>query len=108
MPAIAPSRPMASRTSSSRPIATCVPRRPMPQTLFIAAVVGPPGREVVKRLLPALRRRHDVSLVICNAENSAAGFGCTRDSAADLFKAGVDVITGGNHIWDRRESLPYL
>jgi metallophosphoesterase (TIGR00282 family) len=76
--------------------------------LFIADAVGSPGREAVKRLLPDLRRRHDVSLVICNAENSAAGFGCTRESAAELFKAGVDVLTGGNHIWDRRESIPYL
>src|SRR5439155_1387226 len=55
-----------------------------------------------------LRRRHDIALVVCNSENSAAGFGCTRESASDLFKAGVDVLTGGNHIWDRRESLPYL
>ncbi len=76
--------------------------------LFVADVVGSPGRKVVKRLLPDLRRRHDVSLVICNAENSAAGFGCTRESAAELFEAGVDVLTGGNHIWDRRESLAYL
>ena len=76
--------------------------------LFIADAVGSPGREVVKRLLPDLRRRHDIGLVICNCENSAGGFGCTRESAADLFKAGVDVITGGNHIWDRRESLSYL
>ena len=76
--------------------------------LFIADVVGSPGREVVKRLLPDLRRRLDLALVVCNAENSAAGFGCTRDSAADLFKAGADVLTGGNHIWDRREAIAYL
>ena len=76
--------------------------------LFIADVVGSPGREVVKRLLPELRRRLDLAFVVCNAENSAAGFGCTRDSAADLFKAGADVLTGGNHIWDRRESIAYL
>ena len=80
----------------------------MLKLLFIADAVGSPGREVVKRLLPDLRRRHDIGLVVCNCENSAAGFGCTRDSAADLFKAGVDVITGGNHIWDRREALSYL
>ncbi len=80
----------------------------MLKLLFIADAVGSPGREVVKRLLPELRRRHDIGLVVCNCENSAGGFGCTRDSAADLFKAGVDVITGGNHIWDRREALSYL
>ncbi len=76
--------------------------------LFIADVVGSPGREVVGRLLPELRRRYDLALVVCNAENSAAGYGCTKDSAGDLFRAGVDVITGGNHLWDRRESLAYL
>src|SRR5439155_7349992 len=100
----------ASRTWCCRPTvpAPPTPRSPMLNILFIADVVGSPGREVVKRLLPDLRRRHDLALVVCNAENSAAGFGCTRDSAADLFRAGVDVLTGGNHIWDRRESLPYL
>jgi len=76
--------------------------------LFIADAVGSPGRDVVTKLLPDLRRRHDLGLVICNAENSAAGFGCTKESAHDLFRAGVDVLTGGNHIWDRRESLSYL
>jgi calcineurin-like phosphoesterase len=49
--------------------------------LFIADVIGSPGREVVRALLPALRRRHDLHLVVCNAENSAAGFGLTRDGA---------------------------
>lgn len=76
--------------------------------LFVADVIGSPGRDVLKALLPDLRRRHDVALVICNGENSAGGFGLTRDSAADLFAAGADVLTGGNHLWDRRESTAYL
>ena len=76
--------------------------------LFIADVVGSPGRKVVKALLPELRRRHNLGLVICNAENSAGGFGVTRDGAAELFAAGVDVITGGNHLWDKKESHGYL
>jgi len=76
--------------------------------LFIADVVGSPGREVVKAVLPDLRRRYDLSLVICNCENSAGGFGCTQDSAADLFRAGADVLTGGNHLWDRRDSMKFL
>jgi len=76
--------------------------------LFIADVIGSPGREVVRALLPELRRRHDVGLVVCNGENSAGGFGLTRESARDLFAAGVDVLTGGNHLWDRKESLDYL
>jgi 2',3'-cyclic-nucleotide 2'-phosphodiesterase len=76
--------------------------------LFIADVIGSPGRDVVKAMLPGLRRRFALDLVVCNGENAAGGFGLTRDSAAGLFAAGVDVLTGGNHIWDRKESLGYL
>ena len=80
----------------------------MLRILFIADVIGAPGREVVKALLPELKRRHTLDLVICNGENAAGGFGLTRDSANGLYEAGVDVLTGGNHLWDRKESLGYL
>ena len=76
--------------------------------LFVADVIGSPGREVLEAVLPGLRERHQPALVVCNGENSAGGFGLTRDSAAALFRAGVDVLTGGNHLWDRKESLDYL
>jgi len=76
--------------------------------LFIADVIGSPGRDVVQALLPELKRRFAIDLVVCNGENAAGGFGLTRDSAADLFAAGVDVLTGGNHLWDRKESIGYL
>ena len=76
--------------------------------LFIADVIGAPGRDVVQALLPELKRRHALDLVVCNGENAAGGFGLTRDSAGGLFAAGIDVLTGGNHIWDRKESLGYL
>jgi len=76
--------------------------------LFIADVIGAPGREVVEALLPELKRRHQPSLIIINGENAAGGFGLTRDSAAALFRAGADVLTGGNHLWDRKESIDYL
>jgi metallophosphoesterase (TIGR00282 family) len=76
--------------------------------LFVADVIGSPGREVLRALLPDLRRRHDVHLVVCNCENSAAGFGVTRDVARELFDAGCDVLTGGNHLWDKKESMEYL
>jgi hypothetical protein len=76
--------------------------------LFIADVIGAPGREVVKALLPALRQRHDVHLVIANVENAAGGFGLTRDSGEALAADGVDVFTGGNHLWDRKDSVPYV
>src|SRR5499426_1803660 len=76
--------------------------------LFIADVIGSPGRDVVRTLLPELKRRYAIDLVVCNGENAAGGFGLTRDSASGLFAAGVDVLTGGNHLWDRPESLGYL
>jgi len=76
--------------------------------LFVADVIGSPGREVLRALLPELRRRHDVHLVICNCENSAAGFGVTREVARDLFDAGCDVLTGGNHLWDKKDSIEYI
>jgi hypothetical protein len=80
----------------------------MTNLLFIADVIGAPGREVVKGLLPELRRLHDLHLVVCNCENSAAGYGVTRDVARDLFDAGCDVLTGGNHLWDKRDSVEYI
>ncbi len=80
----------------------------MTNLLFIADVIGSPGREVVRGLLPELRRRHDLHLVICNCENSAAGYGVTRDTARDLFDAGCDVLTGGNHLWDKKDAIDYL
>ena len=76
--------------------------------LFIADVIGSPGREVVQALLPGIKRRFGVHLTICNGENAAGGFGLTRDSAAALLEAGADVLTGGNHLWDRKESISYL
>jgi 2',3'-cyclic-nucleotide 2'-phosphodiesterase len=80
----------------------------MTNILFIADVIGAPGRDVVRALLPDIRRRHDVHLVICNGENAAGGFGLTRDSADGLYEAGVDVLTGGNHLWDRKDALGFL
>lgn len=80
----------------------------MTNLLFIADVIGAPGREVVRALLPELRSRHDLHFVVCNCENSAAGYGVTRDTARDLFDAGCDALTGGNHLWDKKDSLDYI
>jgi metallophosphoesterase (TIGR00282 family) len=71
--------------------------------LFIGDVVGSPGRKAVARLVPALRERHRVDLVIANGENAAGGSGITPDTAAEIFAAGVDVITSGDHLWDQKE-----
>ena len=69
--------------------------------LFVGDVFGRPGRHVVTRLVPGLRSETGASLVVANGENAASGVGITADTAAEMFSAGVDVITGGNHIWDK-------
>ena len=65
--------------------------------------MGSPGREVLKKHLALSREQHHVDAVIANGENAAAGFGLTVQTAEELFGAGVDFITSGNHIWDKRE-----
>ena len=76
--------------------------------LFIGDVVGRPGRRAVTQWLPALRRELRPDLVIANGENSAGGFGVTPETFNDLTGAGVDVVTGGNHIWHTREAPALL
>jgi hypothetical protein len=76
--------------------------------LFIGDIVGSPGREVLSKHLAEIVAQHQVDLVIANGENSASGFGITPRLADDLFAAGVEVITGGNHSWDRKEILDYI
>jgi metallophosphoesterase (TIGR00282 family) len=75
---------------------------------MVGDVVGRPGRKAVAALLPELRRKHELDLVVANGENAAGGIGLTVDTAEELFKAGVDVITSGNHIWHHKEIVPYL
>ena len=76
--------------------------------LMIGDVIGKPGREAVSRILPGLRNQLGIDLVIANGENAAAGFGLTVDTASDLLDSGVDVLTSGNHIWDKKEFIPYM
>ena len=76
--------------------------------LFIGDIVGKPGRELVRRGLPALVERSSVDLVIANAENAAAGFGITREIGDQLLGWGVDVMTTGNHVWDKKEAIDYI
>lgn len=76
--------------------------------LFIGDVVGVPGRRILKASLPQLRRDHQPDLVVANGENSAGGNGLTPVTADEIFRAGCDVVTSGNHIWDRKEIFPYL
>lgn len=76
--------------------------------LFIGDIVGQPGRNAVKTLLPKLREQHTLDFVIANGENSAGGSGITPKTAAEIFSAGVDVITSGDHLWDQKEVMELL
>ena len=76
--------------------------------LFIADIVGQPGRRAVKELVPQLKRRHLIDVVVANGENSAGGSGITVNTAAEIFAAGVDVITSGDHLWDQKEVMELL
>jgi metallophosphoesterase (TIGR00282 family) len=75
---------------------------------FFGDVVGRSGREGLARHLPQLRRVLDLEFVIINAENAAAGFGITEATAKELFEAGADCLTLGNHSWDQKEAMTYI
>jgi metallophosphoesterase (TIGR00282 family) len=76
--------------------------------LFIGDIVGKTGRQALSRELHRLVDRHLVDCVIANGENAAGGFGLTEEVARDLFKLGVDLITSGNHIWDKKDALDFI
>ena len=76
--------------------------------LFIGDIIGRPGRQLIRDLLPRLVDQHMIDLVIANGENAAAGFGLTPDVVSELFDLGVDVLTTGNHVWDKRDGLVCL
>jgi metallophosphoesterase (TIGR00282 family) len=76
--------------------------------LFIGDIVGRPGRQIVRDVLPRLIDQHMIDLVVANGENAAAGFGLTPDVVSELFSLGIDVLTSGNHVWDKRDGLVCL
>jgi metallophosphoesterase (TIGR00282 family) len=76
--------------------------------LFIADIVGQPGRRAVKELVPQLREQYALNVVVANGENSAGGSGITVKTAEEIFAAGVDVITCGDHLWDQKEVMGLL
>ena len=76
--------------------------------LFLGDIVGRPGREILSRQLGVLRKEGGVDLCVANGENAAGGSGITPITGGEIFKAGVDVITTGDHIWKRKESRQYL
>lgn len=76
--------------------------------LAIGDVIGKAGRQTIRQLLPRLYRQYQLDLVIANGENAAGGIGITPETAEELFKSGVDIITSGNHIWHHKDIIPYL
>jgi metallophosphoesterase (TIGR00282 family) len=78
------------------------------KVLLIGDIIGKPGRQALTLFLRKVQERHDIAFTVANGENSAGGFGITPDVAADLFRLGVDVITTGNHVWDKKDILGYI
>jgi metallophosphoesterase (TIGR00282 family) len=76
--------------------------------LFVGDIFGKPGREIARRAIPALVERESLDFVIANVENAAAGFGITGDIADTILGYGVDAMTSGNHVWDKKEVLDYI
>src|SRR6185312_15435223 len=76
--------------------------------LFIGDIFASGGRAIVAQNFKELVAHHRIDLAIANAENSAGGFGITPSIAEELFSLGLDVLTSGNHIWDKKEILEYL
>ena len=76
--------------------------------LSIGDIIGKPGRQAVRELLPGLRQQCGLDLVIANGENVAGGLGITFTTAEEMLDAGVDVLTTGNHVWAQKEIIPYL
>ncbi|MHB8835901.1 MAG: TIGR00282 family metallophosphoesterase [Candidatus Methylomirabilia bacterium] len=76
--------------------------------LFIGDIVGKPGRQALALFLRKVQEAHDIDLTIANGENAAGGFGITPDTAEDLLRLGVDVITSGNHVWDKKDVLGFI
>lgn len=76
--------------------------------LVIGDIVGKPGRRAVQEFLPGLRHEYRLDFVVANGENTAGGLGITVSTAQELLDCGVDVITTGNHVWAKKEIIPYL
>ena len=76
--------------------------------LMVGDVYGEPGRQAIAKLLPRLRQEHAIDFAVVNVENSAGGFGVTAAIARQVLEAGADVMTSGNHIWDKREIVEYI
>lgn len=84
-----------------------MPSKPL-RLILVGDVVGRYGRRFVRAVLPLIKEKFQPDVVVANGENSAGGLGIIRRTADELFEAGVNVLTGGNHIWDKKEALELL
>jgi metallophosphoesterase (TIGR00282 family) len=78
------------------------------KVMMIGDICGKPGRQAAQHYIPLLRKEHKLDLIIANGENSAGGIGITKDVATELYGMGIDVITTGNHIWDKKEIFEFI
>lgn len=78
------------------------------KVLFVGDIVGKPGRKALLEGLPALINKLKIDFVIVNVENAAGGFGITKSICEEIFAFGADVLTSGNHIWDKKEAITYI
>lgn len=78
------------------------------KVLFIGDIVGEPGRKAIRNGLPSLIDKLKIDFVIANVENAAGGFGITRPVCEEILSVGVNVLTSGNHIWDKKEAIQYI
>lgn len=76
--------------------------------LFIGDIIGRPGRAAVKKILPDLKAEYEIDFVIANGENLAGGLGMTYETYREMAEAGIDYFTSGNHIWQKKDFIPYL
>src|SRR5256885_12959431 len=76
--------------------------------LMVGDVYGEPGRQAIVKLVPRLRQEHAIDFCVVNVENAAGGFGVTAAISKQVLEAGADVMTSGNHIWDKRENVGYI
>src|SRR4249920_4152696 len=101
--------PTTGRTRLGNPANGNLPRAPGAcRVLMIGDLIGKPGRVAVEGLLGELRDERGIDFVTANGENVAGGMGLTPSTADAILASGVDVITSGNHIWDKREIYPFL
>jgi metallophosphoesterase (TIGR00282 family) len=78
------------------------------KVLMVGDIYGEPGRQALQRLLPRIRQEHAIDLAVVNVENAAGGFGVTGAMAKAFLEQGADVLTSGNHIWDKKEIVEYI